>query len=368
MSTSIENTVRVIRRVEATHRNLGLPIIFAKCIDLANLGVFIMAERAKGKGAILDSVMQLRHRKVLKVARLTPAGLKRIADELSDNELTFINPDITSLYTNYLKDAAINALAHLISEHSLPSSWTDKYEYKIDNCTISFLTGVQPKLLREMSALPNWESMYKDRFIRFCVFYPFGTPDYIKEYPTVGDVTIPQGFKPEQVNMPRSLRKEMAYIRLKTIIERQTSAGRSGQYTDSLLKAHAFLNERDTVVSSDLKVLELFTVNLMADYWLSERESLAGSLKFEPDSYVLLAYMVERGGASRKDLRTYFKASQRTVTKFMHPLIERNIITGTYGVDRYQLNPDWYTRYIMPIINFGKEIGVVAATRGLDKY
>ncbi|MBA7696767.1 hypothetical protein ES703_105418 [subsurface metagenome] len=355
----LKNTIKIIKRVEKTHLNLGLPIIFAKVVDLSNLGMFIVAGRARGKGAILDAVMQLRHRKVMEIARLTPAGLKRIADDISDSEITFINPDITALYTSYLKDAAINAMAHLISEHALPPSWTDRYEYKIENCTISFLSGTQPKLLREISKLPNWESMYKDRFLRFCIFYPCGTPAYVKGYPNVGEIDLPSDFKPEQVTLPQPLKRERIYYRMKAIIQRQTSEGRCGQYVNSLLKSHAYLNQRQIVIKNDLEVLELFTVNLMADYWLSERTALAGSLRFEPDSYVLLFYMIEHGSARRKELRIHFKVSQKTLVKYMRPLMNRNIIVGTYGADVYRINPEWYSRYVLPIINWSKKQGII---------
>lgn len=347
--------------MEKTHRNLGLPTVFAKMVDLSNLGLLIIGGRSTGKGAILNSVIQLRHRKVIKVGRLTPAGLKKIADDLNEAEVTFINPDITSLYTYYLRDAAINALSHLIYDHELPQSWTDRYDYKIENCYLSFLSGVQPKMIRQLNTLPAWESMYKDRFLRFPLFYPFGTPDYTKPYPEVGQITIPSGFTSEDVTVPRSIRRRRAYYRVKAIIERQTSAGRCGAYTNSLLKAHAFLNERDIATEADLDVLELFTLNLMADYWLSERESLAGALKFEPDSYVLLFYMIQHGSARRKELRKYFKVKQRVLVRYMRPLITRNILMGTYGADVYKLNAEWYAKYVLPIIKWSEKVGVLEA-------
>ena len=157
---AIQNTITIVKRVEKTHRNLGLPVVFAKMIDLSNLGLLIVAERGRGKGAILDCIKQLRHRKLMEVSKLTPAGLKKIADNLNDSEITFINPDISSLYTQYLKDAAINVLASLIYDHRLPQSWTDRYNYKIENCYLSFISGTQGKMLRALNKLPSWESMY----------------------------------------------------------------------------------------------------------------------------------------------------------------------------------------------------------------
>jgi len=356
---SIENTLKIVKRVEATHRNLGLPTVISKLVDLSDLGLFIVAERAKGKGAILDAVMQLRHRKVMKVSRVTPAGLAKIAKELSDTKVTFINPDITGLYSSYLKDAAINVIAHLISEHSVPQSWTAQYQYSISNCFISFLGGIQPKLMRELTTLPNWESMYKDRYLRMYLIYPFGTPNYIKDYPHIGDIFLPAEFNQEQISISRDIRRERSYIRLKTILERQTSEGRSGQYLDALLRAHAFLNQREMVLTIDLDILELATPYFMIDYWLSERQALASPLKLDPNGYVLLFYMIEHGEASKAKMRAYWKVSQSTMTRAIQHLREKHIIVGTYGKDLYTLNPDWYKRYIAPLINWGNSIGIL---------
>jgi hypothetical protein len=326
-------------------------------IDLANMGLFIIAERGRGKGAILETVKALRHRYVMEVGRLTPAGIRKVAEKLNDSEVTMINPDITNLYTPYLKDAAVNVLSSLLYDHKMPESWTDRYNYKVENCYLSFLSGVQPKIMRDLNMLGSWESMYKDRFIRFPLFYPLGTPDYIKQYPEVGTISLPET-KPNSVTIPQSILHSKEYMRLKVIIERQTSEGRSGAYTDSLLKAHAFLNERDIVTNEDLEVFGLFTLNLMADYWLSERITPAGSLKFEPDSYVLLFRLVEHKILARKQLQKMFKVSQRTLVKYMRPLIERNIIVGVYGTPEYKMNKEWYEQYVQPIIKWHEKIGV----------
>jgi len=357
--SAIENTLKIVKRVEQTHRNLGLPTIFSKLVDLSDLGLLIVGERARGKGAILDAIIQLRHRNVMRIARLTPAGLAKVAEKLSNSSITFINPDITSLYTSYLKDAAINAVAHLISEHSLPVSWTAKYDYSIENCNLSFLSGAQPKLLREISKMPNWESMYKDRFLRFCLLYPFGTPAYVTEYPKVGEILLPADIKLDAISITRDIRRSKGYIRLQAILERQTSEGRSRMYLERLLRAHAFLNSREVVVEADVEILELTTPYLMIDYWLSEREELAGTLHFDPNAFVLLFFLVERGSASKAEMRKYWKVSQSTITRAIQHLREKHIVIGTYGKDLHSLNPDWYARYIMPLVKWGREVGIV---------
>jgi hypothetical protein len=164
---------------------------------------------------------------------------------------------------------------------------------------------------------------------------------------------------PAQPAIPQTVRDDAKYKRLQAIIERQTSEGRSKQYTEALLKAHAYLNNRDVVTGDDLQILDLFAPYLMIDYWLSEREEIAMPLRFQPNSYILLFYLIENGVARRKVIATKFQVSLATITKSVIPLREKNIVIGTYGTDTYQLNPEWYKRYIMPIIEFGQQIGVV---------
>jgi hypothetical protein len=366
---SVENSVALIKRVEKTHRNLGLPTLFAKVIDIANLGCFIVGERGRGKGAILNTIVKIRHRPVVKIARITPAGLARMADQLEGKELTLVNDDFSSLYTDYLKDAAINLIAHLITEKGLAESWTDKYRYSVKNCTISFLSATQPVLLRKINTLPNWESMYRDRFIRFLLLYPLGTPDYRKDYPEPGDFPIPD-HKAEDVTIPKEIRQHKTYERLRLLIEKQTSEGRSMQYLDSLLKAHAWFNLRDTVVEKDLEILELMIPYLLLETLLSVRDDPAEPLRFIPSAYVLFFYLLEHGSASKRKIKEDLALSESirkqkrarnpiTVSYLMEPLLAKGLVRGVYGRDEYRVNPEWYEKYIMPIIKFHQEIGVV---------
>jgi hypothetical protein len=145
---------------------------------------------------------------------------------------------------------------------------------------------------------------------------------------------------------------------MKTVLERQTSEGRAGMILNRLLKAHAYLNCRESVVKDDIEFLELFTLNLMSDYWLSTRMSLAGALHFEPDSYVALFHLVEKEEVSRRELQEYFKVSRQTLVRYLKPLIERNMIEGVYGQPVYRLNPDWMDRYITPVRRWMDEHGL----------
>jgi len=355
---TLKNAIKIIKDVEMTHRNLGLSVVFCKLIDIADMGCLIVAERGRGKGAILSALEQLRHRDVLIIGRLTPAGLAKVASKLDGKNLTLINPDLTSLVTPYLKDAAINVIAHLLFDRRMPQSWTAQYSYSIEHCVISFFGGVQPRLLKELQGLQNWESMYKDRFIRFYIIYPFGTPEYKDKNPEVGEITI-VNCPLESVSIPDEIRKDPKYNRLKEVIKFQTSEGRCGMYLDRLLRASAVLNERTVVLKDDLDFLELFIPYLELEFWLSERESLAEPFRINVSSYVMLFYLIENYEATRKELMKHFNVSKATVMRALEPLREKKIISGGFGGEAYYINPEWYKKYIQPIIDFGKAIGIV---------
>jgi len=351
--------------------------MFAKLIDLSNMGEFISGHRATGKGAILECIKNLRHRDVLEITRITPAGLAREAEKMSNRELTIINPDFSSFYTPYLKDAGLNLMAYLITEHGVPKSWTAKYNYDVTECYISFLTSTQPAMLRRINALPAWESMYRDRFIRFHMLYPFGTPNYIEAYPKVPTITFELRNPSTDVAIPRSIKRLKGYIRLKMVLQRQTSEGRSRIFLDRLLKAHAFINNRDTVAPKDVRFLSLFIPYLIIDYLLSKRQSVSASLKFNPDAYLVFFYLIEHKEATRKQLKKYFmlikqKGKGTALTRAIDPLLAASLVEGVYGTPTYKVNRVWQKKYVEPLMEWSREIDlkthVVEETEELEKW
>jgi len=354
----LENTIKLVTRVEKTHRNLGLPVLFTKLVDLSDLGLFICAGRGRGKTTVLKAVEALRHRDVSRINILTWAGIAKLESTFSDRSLTVVNYDFSSFYTDYLKDIGISLMANLITEHRVEAT-TGRYKIEIQNCYLSFLSAAQPQMLRKLSKIPTWESMYKDRFLRLFMIYPFGTPRYTKDEPQVGTFTIGQAANDVgHIAIPRSVREDRAYERVKALIMRQTSEGRCEMYVERLLRAHAYFNNRDIVNANDLKVLELLAPYLLIDNLLSLRADVSSSLVLDANSYMIFDYLLERGAASRKQIREYFKVGQTTIVKNMDMLMSMRLVRGTYGADEFRIDPTWYTKYIIPIQKWAQETGV----------
>ena len=127
----IRDRIRVMSQIERTHKNLGLPVVFAKLIDLSNLGLFLVAERGKGKTTVLDIVRgPLRHRDVMVVSILTYAGINKMAEQMNGRSITMVNRDFSSFYTDYLKDVAVNLVSALITDHAVKAD-TGKYHIPV---------------------------------------------------------------------------------------------------------------------------------------------------------------------------------------------------------------------------------------------
>lgn len=328
--------------------------MFAKLIDMSNLGLFLVAERGKGKTTVLDTVRDcLRHRDLMQVSIISYAGIAKMADEIDGKSITMINRDFSSFYTDYLKDVAVNLIASLITDKVVKAD-TGKYHFHIDLEALSFLSATQPQMLEKLNHLPTWESMYRDRFIRYPILYWFGEPIYRKDPPRVSAITLIPDI--DTVSIPKNITEDRAYERMMAIIERQTSEGRCQQYTDRLLKAHAAFNERDIVLPADLEFIQLFAGNLLLDYLLSDRvEGVSRPLIFNSNSYILFFYLLERGEASKVQMRQEYNVSNVTITKNLNPLMARNLIKGTYGKDKYVINKEWIDRYAGPVRSWFRE-------------
>lgn len=354
----MENIISILKQVEKTHKNLGLPLIFAKMVDLCDFGLFIVGIRGKGKTTVLDTIRDyLSHREIMEVSILTYAGLNKMANSLSDSSMTLINRDFSSFYTDYLKDVAVNMISALITDHSIKAD-TGKYHLKIDNCTISFLSATQPQMLEKINRIPAWESMYRDRFLRYPMLYWFGSPkEYLDRPPEVSPVELIPDI--DDVVIRKSTREKPEYNRMLALIERQTSEGRCRQYLDRLLRAIAAINERDIVIEKDLKFMQLFAGNLIMDYLLSDRKKgVSRSLILNSDSYIIFDYLLENGGSSKADMRREWSVSNVTMQKNLNPLMAKNLIKGSFGKDWYTINPDWMEKYANPVYDWFEEAGI----------
>lgn len=364
--TNLQQTINITRLVEKTHKNLSQPLIFSKLCDIANLGLMIIAPRGKGKSAICETLCKkpLQHRDIIRIGAITYKGLQKLSAKLNNASKTVINHDISTLYTEYLRDVAINVFSQLLYDHRIDEMHTQQYDLKIENATISFLTGVQPQIYKTISKLHTFESMYKDRFIRYFMLYPYGTPQYHKQPPKIKDAIKIT----ETAETPEELRKTKEYKRLKEMIEWHCSEGRAEDFTERLIQASTQLNGREEATISDVKWILLNTPNLLMEKWCSKRyRGVSEPLEFDPDSYTLLFTIIEKRQVTKTQLQAEFQVSTTTIHNNLKPLMGRKIIAGVYGSPQYKPHKTFWKTYIQPILNWAEFTGI-QTEEGLEKW
>jgi len=351
-AAALQQTLKITKQVETTHKNLSLPLTFAKLCDFSNLGLMLISPSDKGKTAILGHALckpPLQHRNIIKLGAVTFRGLKKIASRIDNNSVTIINHDISKLYTEYLKDVMINIMAQLLYDHQIDEMHTMQYDIEIHNAYISFLTGTQPQMYHIISKLPAFESMYKGRFIRMFIFYPLGKPKYKKTPPKIEGITL-QKLKWETQLIPPEIFKQTEYQRCLNLMQWHISAGRGKDYLDRLLLASARLNNRLAVHPADLKYVSLFIPYLAMEKWASRRyRGVSQPLEFNADTYTLFFHLLEEGSATRKQLRKHFQVTQTTINRNMKPLIATRLVKGKFGTQTYKPHPEFIKRYVQPI-------------------
>jgi hypothetical protein len=350
---SLENAYKIICEVERTHPNLGLPVVWCKLIDIANMGTFVVAERGRGKGSIMSAVEQLKHRDLIKINMLTYKGLKKLEEQLDNRENSIINRDLSTLYTDYLKDVGLNVISNLITDHQVRAE-TGQYSLDIKDAYISYIGGVQPQLLSKLCKLGSWESLYKDRFIRYYIFYlkPLSKPSTLEP-------KVPQIEFYKASSVPKEVKDDKIYKTILKTIADQTSENRSTLYLDALLKASASLNCRASATSQDLKLLYAMLLNLRVDVMLGRREySVAEPIVFDSGAYIVLFETIQHKEVSRRNLSEQYQVSQKTISKDMDLLQGRGIIKGTFGADKYTISPKFYSMFVAPQEEIRKEAGL----------
>ncbi len=353
---TLDMTIKIIYQTEKTHKNLGLYVVMNKLIDLADMGLLIVAPRGKGKTRTIEALTQIPHRDILVITNLTPAGLPKFINKLDNNNVTVLNKDLSGFYTEYLREVGLNLVSSILTDHEYISS-TGRHYIEIHNSTISFISSLQPNLMHKLSKMSTYNSMYKDRFIRIYMIYyreVEPTPEYIKLNIELNPIPL------EKITIPHSIKESKQYKTLEKLLIEQTSPGRGKLYIQQLLKASASLNERDIVTDEDLQFLSLYIIPLGIEKIISERLYGPGEpLIFDHNAYSLLFYIYEQGQATRRMMMDEFKISRKTLQQTLDYLMHYNLIKGTYGKPVYRPSPALEELYLKPVSTFLKEYGVI---------
>ncbi len=380
---NLQYAIQEIIAIERTHKNLGLPTIFAKFCDLSNLGLMITGPRGTGKTTVVRTIgaelPTLRHREYWNVGRLTPKGLGKAQSRFNKKSVSIYNLDFSSFSTEYLKDAALALFSSLIYDHEMVGE-TMGLSLSIEACYCSFISTIQPNLYRKISETDQFEAQYKDRYLRYYMlyFYPiledqkFKVPQIIPLPHLVK--RIPHIFE-ELPDIPISVKLSIEYKRFVQTLQTQTTPNRGREYAARLLKASALFNDREEVTVSDAKFLALYIPFLNIEFLLSERDNAAEPLKFDADAYTVFDYICTWGQVKPRQIEEHFQLRRTkhyevderkrklNKTSLRHDTMKlraKDMIIGKrIGVNSppfFTVHPDYDFNYRIPVLRFLEKI------------
>jgi hypothetical protein len=371
----------IIRSVEATHPNVGIPMVFTKLCDLADLGLMLLAPRGYCKTDLLRGIQSsLLHRPSHEINVQTIASLSKspkMLQKFNEGNLTVINPDF-SAPNKYSRGLTLSLFSILLTDHAYGYN-TQTGTFQITKCHCSFLSAVQPIIYSKMTESPEWEAVHKDRYIRYLILFP--QPYKPRLYP-------PNPHRPPTLDQPLPLPKNLEidsmlqdsseYRSLEEVLVMQTSRSRGPLYLKRLLYASANLNGRKTPTLADVKFLHLCLPNLEFERFLSLRERAGESPAFLYASCHCYADLVLNRKLSRRDFLQKYSLSKRrrrgyenrttTLSESLDPLHDAGIIRGKFGDSQgIEINPAWFDRYFQPQLDFVNHVGATQILLGNEK-
>ena len=236
----------LIDSVEATHKGLGKVIAFSVIAIKAKQCLILVAPSGCGKSVITDS-LAIAHPDSFKLLSITRARLQSYAEQFSNYFGVVLMDDMAGAGGMYERKDTISAFCQMCYSHTM-SKHTMQSDYEIVNFHGSAVMNIQPALLAEVYAYPEWEGLIQEKTLRYYHLYRPTMPVQVKP-----EIDVDWGIEIDTVHNPRHDYK--LYPTLWSIAAIQWSDSRALEHLDSLLKATAALDNREDVNNGDLQFL-----------------------------------------------------------------------------------------------------------------
>lgn len=236
----------VISNVNKTHQGLGNAMVFTIICIKARQCLLLVSPSGCGKSVITDCINEVNPNAV-QLLSVTRARLTDFIDTFSNFFGTVLMDDIASAGSTYERKDTLLAFAVLCYSHAISKhTWTTNFE--ITNFHGAAVLNIQPALLAEVYEFPEWESLIREKTLRYYHLYRPTKPESGKP-----KFYVDWGIDVDLVQKPRYDYK--LYPILQSIATLQWSDARTLEHLDMLLKAVAALDRRQTVINADLQLL-----------------------------------------------------------------------------------------------------------------
>ena len=336
----MENSIKLMKDIEATHKGLGSSILWGDIGYIGKVSTMYLGDKGKGKGTIISSIKTN-----------LPENLDMLIDNLTMAELA---------NKNELQLCRSKTIVWRIKEWSTMNQWnrelfltigakiiTDReyYHYMgerkgglpividIKDTDLICYIGIQPlKMQRLMIENNNWESLASDRFIKWTILNPLRN----KSYDFAPEYEMPEidyNLLPDIPNEP---------IVIMRMLDKQVSRERIPIYAQRILRGFCiFEGIKNPTIRTQLDLVKLFKPYISLYQQLIYSEDIESETKLSVGSLRLFTEICSNNGISIDELESFFSIYQRQkratdkpiengremINRHSRMLLDRNLIS-----------------------------------------
>lgn len=272
----------LIADIDKTHANLGKLIAIQQICVKARKFMLVVSPSGCGKSVGMNFICQNTPNS-WQPTQLSVASLALKTEKLTSFRSVIGVDDISSIQTSYARTTTITTLSQLVYTHRVEPSMAG-FDFVIEDFYGSAIMGIQPVMLRDVVASPEWEGSIKDKALRYYHLYrplepnnklPMGQFEY--------------GIDIDSFDFEPDLNSDN-WRKLYMLALSQWSRARAKEHIVDFLKAIASLENRKEVIDEDYDLLYDLLKPMSIEKIVMQKDSLEGSTYLDNS---LLALLVE---------------------------------------------------------------------------
>lgn len=336
-----ENSIKIIKQIERTHRGLGIPILFGDYCVVGGISPMYIGEVGTGKGTAIKAISR-NHVKPMYDVNMNSVTLTQLAHKIASvkgETLIWRFPEWSTL-SKYHRELFLTVGSHIITDHEYYHEMGERKGVPIvidvKDCTLISLIGIQPlKMGKMMRENENWESLASDRFLKFAMFNPL-REDTIEKQPIYDFPTV-QYEKDLPITTPLVL--------LKNLLGTQVSEERLPIFARHLMRAFCAVEGYDTAtLKSEMELVKLIRPYLEIYPKMVYTQDIEEEKTFASGAYRLFLLIAKHDGITVEQARDNFKVYNKVAKP-----------------TRYALEA--YDKMIMRHANLLSEFGLIFITK-----
>jgi len=344
------NTIRnFLHQVDNAYKGLGLPVLYGTLSVMAYKSVFYIADRGKGKTRVIKLIPELPNTRTTSWDSFTLEGLDQNIGQAVDEQLVWKVEEFSTL-SDYHRNLFLTVCSKIASDGEYVH-WTKKLNINIQNCKLSILIAIQPRLYSFLcNRYTQWESMSYDRFSKFLLLNPLRADTKDVDL----DLKIPSDLVPiKDINL-----RDVDLRKIEEVYKGQVSEGRAFLYARDYVKSlTSFLGEDNVKQEHADLFYDLFHPYLNSFSTLQFAKDLELPIEVSAGEMKLFTEIGSHKEGVRKDaLAQKLHVGERNIEIYAERLMERGLIAkkthhGQKGkVTEYHLNrslEEFFKRYCL---------------------